>query len=317
MATIPVIKYINPVAGVFEGKVSLDGSISNQWNVSINGTGPNGEPVDAKYVIVDNSGNKGITNVNFGPFAYTVAPYTRKKFALLDHQSNIGFTVTVGTITLTFSNVDLGIPDEVNQYAVQDTGSITPPNMNGFSPVRHGADVVLSGSNFTATQTLDLPWENAFSIDSKTTGKWYIEFAYTNGSGGYLIWGFGVAGEGLTTPIGGSLNSDGVEAAGTTWVINNVGSGTINPGMGTVGNGKMAIDFSAKKVWSALQGQILWNNANGDPATNTNGFDISALIAVGPLFFGFSLYNSGSTVTVNTGASPFNDAVPTGFSPGW
>jgi hypothetical protein len=317
MASVPVLNYVNPVAGIFEAKVILDGSVSNTWSVNINGTGPNGEPVDAKWLIVDNSGNKGIPTVNFGPFTYTVAPYTRKKFALLDHQANLQLTVTTGQVFLTFSNIDLGIPDEINQYAVQNTGSVTPPNMNGFSPARHGADVVLTNSNFTATQgPAGTPWENAFSLDSKTAGKWYIEFTYAT-VGGYLIWGFGVAAEGLTTPLGSSLNSGGVEAAGTGWYINSVNLGAINPGMGTTGNGKMAIDFTSKKVWTALQGQILWNNANGDPATNSNGFDISGPIALGPLFFGFSLFNPGSTCTVNTGASPFNDAVPTGFSPGW
>lgn len=314
MRQISVLSYRFISDQVFTANVSLDGSISNTWTVQLNGTGPNGEYVRAKYLIADNSGNKGVAYVTLQNLTYTVAPFTRKNFTLPENIGAVGFIIASGMLGVTLSNVPVGVPDEVNQYAIQ-SGTAPAPKAHGFNSADKGADLVVSNSNLTVTQNVGI-YEGIRSIDAYSAGKFYVEFVWINHANGSS---FGVANS--TYPTTGNQIWDTVNGAGIGGglaqdiLYNNASIATISPQVPLYG--KMAIDFTLKKIWMAAQGQSLWNNNNGDPSAGTNGADITALMATGPLYLAASFNIVGQGITINTGGQPFNDIVPVGFTAGW
>ncbi|MEJ2435467.1 MAG: hypothetical protein P8Y53_20805, partial [Pseudolabrys sp.] len=77
-----------------------------------------------------------------------------------------------------------------------------------------------------------------------------------------------------------------------------------------------AVDLDNRRIWFRKNNGY-WNySSTADPATNSGGFDISAIMGLGVWPFVTSGVN-GAACTFNFGDSAFAQAVPSGFTPGW
>lgn len=90
-----------------------------KWNIGVQGTDLSGAPIQAFYATVDNTANNAICSIVYGPFTFTVPPYTRRTFQLPVVQSEFDVLVIIGTVTVTFTNYPANVPDEQNLVAVQ------------------------------------------------------------------------------------------------------------------------------------------------------------------------------------------------------
>lgn len=101
-------------------------------------------------------------------------------------------------------------------------------------------------------------------------------------------------------------NSGNVYRNGST---TSVGSGT---SFGTATNVVgVAIDVELKKVWFRTNNGIWNNNASNNPATNVGGLDITGTLAIYPAVCSDT---NLAQFTLNTGASAFANAAPSGFT---
>ena len=155
------------------------------------------------------------------------------------------------------------------------------------------------------------------STTSKSSGLAYFEIQLGVGitSGNTLI-GIANASQSLTTYIGSSTNSFGVEWDNGRIYTN--GSWSVAVAASSPGNFlAFAIDFGNKKAWiKNLTTGSGWNNdviGNQNPATNTGGFSFSAM--TGPFFIAISIGGAKDYVILNVGASPFAGSLPSGYSP--
>jgi len=99
--------------------IVCDGSIDTRWNIGAQGTDLNGLPIQATYAIVDNVANNAICTAIYGPFSFTVPPYTRRTFELPAVQNDFDVLVILGKVTVTLANYPANVPDEQNLVAVQ------------------------------------------------------------------------------------------------------------------------------------------------------------------------------------------------------
>jgi hypothetical protein len=79
----------------------------------------------------------------------------------------------------------------------------------------------------------------------------------------------------------------------------------------------MAVDLVNQRAWFRVDGGNWNNNASYNPSTNTGGFDISSLFGGGieaRVYAAPSATATGTTATLNVGASSFAYTVPSGFS---
>ena len=99
--------------------VQCDGSVDTSWNIGVQGTDLSGAAIQALFATVDNSANNAICTALFGPFSFTVPPFTRRTFQLPAVQSEFDVLVVLGVVAVTFTNYDANTPDEQNLVAVQ------------------------------------------------------------------------------------------------------------------------------------------------------------------------------------------------------
>jgi len=166
-----------------------------------------------------------------------------------------------------------------------------------------------------------------------TSGKWYAEFKFTAGANHYLILGVndqngqnersrsdGSAGKGGATGTIGYRCSDG------KYRVNN--SHTSYGGSGGDGNiFSIAIDKDNGKVYFAVDGTY---GNSGNPATNSNGIDVSSVLTGDTWFFnvgndtgasetqveanfGSPSYSESGGETDGAGFGNFAHAVPSGY----
>ncbi len=190
------------------------------------------------------------------------------------------------------------------------------------STFSNGNLTVLGASGYAITQS-----GIAQTIEGKTSGKWYVEITLVTASGnndGIGIvnsWGIGnrFMGDAQTsapaTDSGwGYFNTNGL-------IINKNASVTaVNTGTYTSGDVVcMAIDLDNGRIWWRKNGGN-WIGTSGtpNPATNTNGFDISHQTSNGCRVYP-AVNQSGSTskFTANFGATAFAQTAPSGFTSGW
>lgn len=177
--------------------------------------------------------------------------------------------------------------------------------------------VVLSNTNHTATIT---PVPNSpgadgvRGVDSKSSGKFYIEFNTLNISGNAT--GLGICKS--TVSLVGGYSQVGAITIGKNGdiTVNNVASGIT---LGSAINGTtvgMAWDATAQLVWFRESGgaNTNWNNnAGADPATGTLGISTSSISgALFPVLFDNG-FTAGIAATLNSGDSAFALAAPSGF----
>jgi hypothetical protein len=198
------------------------------------------------------------------------------------------------------------------------TPVITPTATTTWNPADKSADITLAGGNRQAKHTgATSNYVSVRSTTSKTTGKFYVEFTLTKpGASQGAVCGVGdnflnmddTNRQGYTDSIACSDTGGDVYALNT----NIIGLGTIQD-TDVVG---MAVDVTNGKIWFRRNNGN-WNaDASANPATNTNGYAITAAVAY-PLFLlaGFN-FGSGSTTfyTVNVGQAAFTYVAPAGFS---
>ena len=168
------------------------------------------------------------------------------------------------------------------------------------------------------------------------SGKWYAEVKYTAGSNHYLI--LGVADYNFSILGGlGSTNNDDLGKNGTTGSIAyvvNTGAYRVNnsnTSWGSAGGDgdiiQMAIDKDNQKIYFGVNGT--WG-ASSNPATGSNGIDVSSVLTGDDWFwgvtndtgasetiaefnFGSPSYSISSGNTDGNGFGNFEYAVPSGY----
>lgn len=199
---------------------------------------------------------------------------------------------------------------------------------SAFDPAHISANVTLSNGNLTATTT-NTAWQQARATLPQTTGKLYAECTFVNiGTVGNDKSEFGICNGAASTvagnPFGQDVNAYMVfshgDATGGTFYN---GGTPLTSGFNLV-NGTVlgvALDIPNKKVWfyNPIIGK--WNNdvlANQNPATNTGGADLTALIAANSTLYlagGVQFNTTSPVITMNGGSSAFSNTIPSGFSP--
>lgn len=189
--------------------------------------------------------------------------------------------------------------------------SIVAPAATTLNPSDKAAGVALSGGNLVITQsTAD---GSARSIASHTSGKYYCEMTVGNNPASYNH-AFGVANASsvLTDPPGSPDTSSAALYSGDAMIyVAGSASGVSAASYITGDTVGMAVDLANKRIWFRVNGGD-WNGSpTNNPATNTGGADISAL--TGAIYVLSHVNTSGSTQTMNFGASAFANAAPAAF----
>jgi hypothetical protein len=182
-----------------------------------------------------------------------------------------------------------------------------------WSPSDKSANIALSNSNLTATTT-SATLCAVRSTSSHTSGKWYVEF--TTGDQAGTDTGVGLATSSANLSTIGSVAAGGFISFGDTGTIYFNGSAT-GLTTGFIGSNTivcMAIDLVNSKGWFRETNHNWNNNPAANPATNTNGIDISALFPSNAAFLVYCSNTSGSATTINVGGSLFTYTAPSGFS---
>ncbi len=192
-----------------------------------------------------------------------------------------------------------------------------PEGATFWNPADKSVGITLSDSDQTAAQATTVTG-GVRSTTSKTTGKYYLELNVSVMTGD-VFRGDGVGlttlAQGLTTIPGGNsfwIRNDGlmfVGAASTGRSIDALFSQVIG----------IAVDFDNQRIWARNTGHGTgWAGASpfvtSNPATNTNGIDISSIFSGVAGYLCLTTHSAASeTVTINnTWVYP----APAGFS-GW
>jgi hypothetical protein len=181
--------------------------------------------------------------------------------------------------------------------------------------------MTLSGGNLTGTSAGAGTGSPGFAVsqEGKSSGKWYCELTCTtigNPSGICVI--NCLVGASGTRMAFDSTNNDGSGyfAGGGIWK-----DGSLLWSTDTYTDGDVicvAMDCDNKKVWYRKNGGSWRGNSSSaaDPATNTNGIDMTTHMTRGRMFVGFNGERNNDVCTANFGASSFAQSVPSGFTSG-
>lgn len=232
---------------------------------------------------------------------------------------------------------NITISGALQGYVKSDTGFLQRPSGYGllpgtettaFDPANTTTHITLSSafgiSNLTATATASSTnGYQARETVSHSTGKWYFEATKTNATAGAALWGLGLANASFNTTndsafLGQNNNSIGWYGNGKVYQ-NNVNTHTI----GTITSNAVpvwvgvAVDLDNKKIWICVGSSITctWNNdviANQNPATNTGGYDISAI--TGAVYPAIELDANTLSGYFNNCQFPPNYGPPAGFA---
>jgi hypothetical protein len=185
-----------------------------------------------------------------------------------------------------------------------------------YNPSDKSATVTLSGGNLTATATVATNIAVRSTV-GLSTGKHYFEIQAT-------LSGASTSGSGEGICISSApLTSVGVNATNALLVFrfgniyfNGVDT-TKSIGFLTFSNVVcFAIDFVNLRAW-VRRDNGNWNgDAAANPATNTNGIDISAVFGSNAAYVVQTFAANGDTSTANFGGSAFVQTVPSGFTTG-
>lgn len=152
------------------------------------------------------------------------------------------------------------------------------------------------------------------SIDKKSTGKFYWEIPSTTFNGADAGCGVATAGAVLAT-IGTTVAN-----AFMAFKSGNVYSNTVlqfNIGTLASSSAQFAMDCDHKRMWVRKAGGNWNGSATANPATNTEGVDVSSWFSTGLHAAGSIQNNASDTMTANFGASAFAFSVPSGFTSGF
>ncbi len=184
------------------------------------------------------------------------------------------------------------------QMLLMGVGSRTIIAPTTWNPSDKSANITLSGSNLTATDTATDTRALVRATTSKTSGKWHFEATLVSGT---VSPGIGVAN--ATASLTAYL---GVDNNGIGWFC--TGSVNRNGGQQGVVDSYAATDILAVEV--DLDNHLIYFQKNG--GSRSSGFDISAI--TGALFPTFSGYDLNSAMTANFGHTAFTITPTSGYS---
>lgn len=182
-----------------------------------------------------------------------------------------------------------------------------------WNPSDKSTNITLSGGNLIANIT-GAVGGSIRAIANHSTGKYFSSYVITSSSNNLIEIGmcnisYAVSG----TTLGTSPNCAAVNATTGVLLINSAGVCTF----ATMTNGDV-IDFAfnagSTLLWFRKNGGAWLGNggASPDPASGTNGCNISAL--TGAYYPAASLFTFVTTsVTANFGATAYTNAAPSGF----
>jgi hypothetical protein len=240
------------------------------------------------------------------------------------------FTVLANVVTLTAS---LLVTDKLrvdfrSDCPPQFETYVQPLNVtyDAWNPADKSANITLSGSNLIATDNANNDgWSIARSaLGKSTSGKFYVEGTLTTFSGGGTpgysnSFGFALSTHGLNTYLGASSGCGFYLGVGSGGTLKGEGGSFTSLTLSVASAGDivmLAIDFAAGGglcgVWVGKNGT--WNGT-GNPATGANPDSVFSASA-NVLYLATGAIDS-SAITLNTGASAFAYAAPSGFTPGW
>lgn len=245
--------------------------------------------------------------------------------------------VLSGTLTASGSYTFTVAVDSGDGQTASKTQTVTIFSIDAFDPVTKGAAVTLSNSNYTMvrTGTSFVNYQIARSVRSRSTGKYYFEFAYNRDANNFSSFA------GLCTDDWPAIASGYTSAAPSTSVLislrfsSNASNGLQTMfGVGVNWNGltitsmipgtnldnthraMIAIDFDAGKVWIGIDGTWIsgttWGSGANPAAGTTPTFTFPANT---PLrFMGLSPFaNTESTVFSGYGSPAYRFTPPAGF----
>lgn len=188
-----------------------------------------------------------------------------------------------------------------------------------WNPSDKDASITLSNGNLTATGTT-AAYRSARGTDAYSTGKYHVEFRMDNAAN----WGAASAGLAASTaPLNNYLGLAGGKSLGTYRATGPLAIIYFNEAhqytfsTQSMANGSVVafeIDFGGGLLWAALDADNWNNSGTANPATGTGGFDISAILAAGPMFPAMTSNANNDAVTLRTKAADFTRAVSSGFS---
>lgn len=182
-----------------------------------------------------------------------------------------------------------------------------------WNPSDKNAAIDLSGNNLIATAGASASGGHSLrSTTGVTNGKWYWEIVLVAeiSGGGSIFAGIEISSGVLNDYIGLFVNTSSVGNQNSVWLnggtIGNIGSWAAG------GNVSIAYDKPNAKLWMRLNGGT-WNDTPGDdPATNTGGYDISAL-AAGTYMAAATVSTTGDSLLAKFSPANWTYAAPSGF----
>jgi hypothetical protein len=186
-----------------------------------------------------------------------------------------------------------------------------------FNPSDKSSNVTLSNGNLTMSIGGSLPFSDARTTVSNSTGTAYFE-ASINGAAQHYGVGVCLGTYNLST----NFNSGGtgaciVDGTGTVYLNGSAVSG-VSVGSWTSSSQIVcvAVDFSNRLIWFRVNAGNWNGSGTANPATGTGGISLTGSLASGALF-GVGSMNTGFTggelLTANFGATSFSQSVPSGF----
>jgi len=212
-------------------------------------------------------------------------------------------------------------------FYVESAGVITTPDFvvttaNAWSALDKSANITLSNSDKTATVTTALSGgvRSTQKRTNGTAGKYYVEFVLDNPTSVRV--GIHEASATITSAFQGTYYT---ASTGVIAVLGSAGSVDLGPAAVAGDVIGMAWDTGAERIWFRSNGG-LWNaDAAADPATGTNGIDVSAIPNTDHALWGqssqisaFTLRTQLAELSSTSGLSGFTswmgEALPTGPS---
>ncbi len=184
-----------------------------------------------------------------------------------------------------------------------------------WNPNDKSSQVTLSNNNLT--------WSNGNSSNQgvrstipRQAGLLYFEYTILNTGGGRNDCGSGIAARSFVFTDGNANNAFvQFNGSGNIW-FNGASTGKT---LGARSNNDIicvAVDFTNLRAWMRANAGNWNGDAAANPATNTNGIDISAVFSSSVPAFALGINNATINATVgtlNAGRSAFSQAIPSGF----
>jgi hypothetical protein len=207
----------------------------------------------------------------------------------------------------------------VEAIAAGDTPDATitgAPAGTTWNPSDKDSTITLSSGNSVATSNSSSSFGGVRGTKSLSAGKAYLEFTFTYSTFANAYPGIALASKGLSG-FSGSTGSAQVEMNTGQMQINGSNPGFID-GFVTFLSGDVlciALDLTNQTIWFRRNAGTWNNSGTANPATNTGGFDVSAMFSSAAAFPYVQFPNSSPVnEAINGGSSAFAQSIPSGFT---